>query len=168
MTALSPLGRPLSLPHHDQVDPSSFTSRQDTVDHSAPQHDTSTLLDPPAAGSHQSSELHRQSTSETLGSTSSVPRHEKPELAVDPEPIKRQRSKELDEPSEKQQRRAGVAGTAAAGAGGAAAAVLAGGQGLRGWDEHGIEDKHHVWSGHVAKSRKSAIKVCLVFPSPIP
>lgn len=145
MTALSPLGRPLSIPNEHQ--PAPAPSESSTTQHHAP-------FDHPRPTPSQ--ELHRQSTSETLASDDSTSRHQK----VDPEQIKRQRSKELREPSEEQQRRAGMAGVAAPGAAAAAAGVLAGGQHLRGGEEHEIEDKHHIWHRKVAKPRKSALKVC--------
>jgi hypothetical protein len=77
------------------------------------------------------------------------------------EHMRRQRSHELGEPSEKQYRRAGMAGTTVSGAGAAGSMALITGHDHepRGWREVAVDDKHHVWSGHISGARSSALKV---------
>lgn len=75
--------------------------------------------------------------------------------------MRRQRSQELGEPSEKQYKRAGMVGTTASGAGaaGATALIAKHDHEPRGWRDASVDDKHHVWSDHISGARRSALKV---------
>ena len=77
------------------------------------------------------------------------------------EKMRRQRSHELGEPTDKQYKRAGMVATTASGAGaaGATALITRHDHEPRGWRDVTVDDKHHVWSGYIADARKSAFKV---------
>lgn len=87
----------------------------------------------------------------------------------DHERMRRRRSDELGEPSDKRYKRAGMAGALASGAGGAGATALAqsGDSEPHGWRDVQVDDKHHIWSGKVSGSRKSALKVGLSLLIPV-
>ena len=84
----------------------------------------------------------------------------------DIETLRRKRSKELGSPSEKQFKRAGMTGVGAVGAGAGVAGLLAhnGDKTPASWKNVSVDDKHQVWSSHVASPRKAMLKVCLYSP----
>ena len=148
------LGQPLSIHQHPQEDTSTATSLPTTdtardaglANTSSMQHDASNKV----IESNTSSDFAR-STSST-----STAREE------DVEALRRQRSKELGSPSDKQYKRAGMAGVGAVGAGAGVAGMLAhhGETTPAGWRNVDVDGKHQLWSFHLASPRKSAFKVC--------